>query len=149
MGTAAVAGVLYFIGVFAVGVVLGSVRMLTFEPMFGATTAVALELPIMIGVSWLSCRALIDWCAVEHRRASRLVMGGVALVLMLLAEAALSTVVLGRSMSEHIAFHTTTSGLLGLAGQVLMAVFPSAELMADREDRPIAKSAGDAGRRLV
>jgi hypothetical protein len=136
MGAGAMAGVLYFLGVFAVGTLLGTVRVFALEPAMGMTAAVALELPVMIGVCWFSSRALIDWCAVDRRLMPRVAMGVVALVLLLAAEAVLSTLYVGRTLSEHIALYQRPATLMGLGAQVLMGLFPLADLAVAAEDGP-------------
>jgi hypothetical protein len=50
------AGALYFVLVFAVGFVLGTVRTLWAVPRLGVRTAELMEAPIMFGVSILAAR---------------------------------------------------------------------------------------------
>ncbi len=52
---AVLAGVLYFGLVFALGFILGTLRVLVLEPRLGSTGAVLLELPVMLAASWLLC----------------------------------------------------------------------------------------------
>ncbi|MDQ7010342.1 MAG: hypothetical protein Q9M29_00840, partial [Mariprofundaceae bacterium] len=54
------AGIAYFAMVFAAGFMLGIVRVMLLAPNVGETLAVAIELPIMLAVSWISCSMLID-----------------------------------------------------------------------------------------
>ncbi len=42
----------YWLGIFALGFVLGTARTLWLEPMLGAVPAVTLELPVMLAASW-------------------------------------------------------------------------------------------------
>lgn len=124
------AGTAYFALVFMTGFLLGILRTLVLEPKLGATVAVLVELPVILGISWLVCRRLIIVFHVAGERSARLQMGGTALVLLLLAELGLSLFLLGNSMAEHLDNYRTTAGLVGLAGQLVFAAFP---LVAERQ----------------
>ena len=99
-------------------------RRLVLEPQLGRLPAVLIELPIILSVAWLVCRRLIVVFTVADKLPSRLQMGGVALVLLLLAELGLSLLVLQNSLAEHLQNYTTPAGFLGLGGQLLFAAFP-------------------------
>lgn len=111
----------YFGAVFALGFVLGVVRTLMLLPMVGPTVAVAIELPLMLGASW--------WMAGRLRRrwplapTAALAMGGIAFVLLMTAEAAIS-LASGRSLVQHLALYAEPAHQLGLAGQLAFALFP-------------------------
>ena len=74
MSTALRAGFVYFLIVFAIGFVLGTVRVLFVVPRFGATNAVLIELPVMLAVSWIVCAWLVRRFGVARAVAARLVM---------------------------------------------------------------------------
>ena len=118
------AGIAYFAIVFAIGFVLGTIRVLLVIPRFGDTNAVLLELPVMLALSWFACRALINRFDVPPKGSARLAMGGVAFALLMLAELAVSVLGFGRTVSEHLATYQATSAQLGLAAQVAFALFP-------------------------
>ena len=67
MGRVLKAATAYFALVFAAGFVLGTLRTLWLAPALGPMLAVAAELPVMLGVSWLACgrmdsnSAIIAW----------------------------------------------------------------------------------------
>jgi hypothetical protein len=119
------AALVYFGIVFAAGFATGVVRGLWLAPRLGATGAVALELPVMLAVSWWAAGACAGWYGVPRRAGPRLAMGAQAFVLLQAAELGLS-IVLGRSRAQILDAYATTPGLLGLAGQVAFALIPLA-----------------------
>jgi ABC-type uncharacterized transport system permease subunit len=118
------AGVSYWAVVFTVGIALGTIRVLLAAPLLGETAAIVLELPIMLAASWLVCGWLLDRFSVPARWTARLAMGGLAFVLLMIAELALSLFALGRSTAEHLGTYRTLDGLTGLAAQVAFGALP-------------------------
>lgn len=100
---AAAAGLLYFALVFAAGAVLGVARRFAVEAGLDATAAVLIELPLMLALSWWVCRWLIARLAVPGEMTSRLLMGGLAFVLLMAAELVLTLFALGGTVASHIA----------------------------------------------
>lgn len=119
---ALVAGAYYFQIVFAIGFGLGTLRTLVLAPRIGEASAVMVELPIMLAASWYVAGSLVARFRVA--RDQRLTMGFFAFTLLLLAEAVLSVVLFGRTISGHLAQYRTFAGAAGLAGQVLFALLP-------------------------
>jgi hypothetical protein len=126
------AGLAYAAGTFAVGFVLGTVRVLVVVPELGELAGVSLELPIMIAVSWLICRRTTAHFAVPARVSARLVMGVVAFAGLMVAETTLSLFVFGRSLSAHLLRYREWASLLGLAGQIAFAAIPTLHACASR-----------------
>jgi hypothetical protein len=124
MRAALSAGLLYFAIVFAAGFALGTLRVLWLAPLAGPLAAVAIELPVMLLVSWVASDWLCRSFRVLRTGAARLAMGGFAFVLLMSAEVALGTLGFGRSIGEIVADWGTTVGLLGLAGQVAFGLVP-------------------------
>jgi hypothetical protein len=97
-------GLLYFASVFAAGFVLGTARTLLLEPALGPLLAVVLELPLMLAFAWWICSRLV-------RRQPRpspgaaVAMGAVAFGCLMVAEAALSLGLAGRSLAGHLAMY--------------------------------------------
>jgi hypothetical protein len=124
MKNAVGAGAGYFMLVFAAGFLLGTLRTLLLLKFLGELTAVAIELPIILSISWLACAWLIRRYSLPAQLTQRAVMGATALLLLLLAEAALSLTLAQRSITEHLMLYNSRPVQLGLAGQLLFALFP-------------------------
>jgi len=118
------AGLAYFVLVFALGFVLGALRVLFLQPALGATAAVLIELPLMLAASWWVCAWLLRRFAVPSVGTTRLVMGGCAFALLLLAEFALGTMVFAQSPAMFFAGFRAPHGWLGLLGQLGFALMP-------------------------
>lgn len=122
---AANAGAAYFTIVFAAGFGLGVIRTLVLVPRLGdGPLPVLVELPIILGISWLVCRWLLIRLDVVPSAGARLIMGGSAFALLMIAEATLSTLALGRPFATYVGNLIQPAGLLGLAGQLLFGTFP-------------------------
>lgn len=117
------AAISYFVIVFVAGFILGTIRTLIVVPQTGELVAVAMELPIMIAVSWWACGVVVHRLKPASELPSRLAMGLIALALLLVAEAVVS-LGLGLTLRQHVALYATTPVQLGLFGQLLFALFP-------------------------
>lgn len=124
MTSAFKAGFGYFAAVFAAGFLLGVARTLLIAPRTGDLAAVALELPLILTVSWVACGWAIRRHEVARESAARLVMGLTSFVLLMAAELAVSTLIAGRSLDQHLALYSTAPVLLGLCGQLVFAALP-------------------------
>jgi hypothetical protein len=80
------AGILYFAIVFRAGFLLGPIRILWVVPRIGARTAEVLEAPIMLATTIVVAWWITRRFPVPRALSSRLGMGVVALVLMLIAK---------------------------------------------------------------
>lgn len=109
--------------VFALGFVLGTIRTLWLAPMVGLLPATALELPIMLGVSWWAAAWLMRRFGIGTSSAA-LAMGTLAFGLLVLAECALAVGLVEQTPAEWLADLSQSHALLGLAGQVLFALMP-------------------------
>lgn len=114
----------YFAGIFALGFVLGTIRVLWLVPALGENAAVLAELPVMLAASWLWARRVLRRQPLASRSAA-LAMGCLAFALLLLAELALGLTLFGQSAGEWLAALGHLPGSLGLAGQVLFALMPA------------------------
>lgn len=118
------AGVTYFAVVFAAGFVLGTLRVLVLVPNLGEFASVVLELPVILLVSWVACRWIIHATHLKPAIGARLIMGGTAFGLLMIAETGVATVGFGRTIGEHFAHYATLPAQVGLVGQVVFASFP-------------------------
>ena len=118
------AGALYFLILFACGVVLGTIRTLILAPAVGPMVAVGLELPVMLGLSWMVAARLTRRRPALDGAGRRLTMGGVALVLLLAAELALAALAFSQTPGTYLATLATPQGALGLAGQLGFGLIP-------------------------
>lgn len=130
--TAVKAGAAYFAIIFAVGFVLGTIRVLILLPHVGEMTAVLLEGPFILGASWVVCGILVRRFNVAAAFVPRFAMGASALTLLLLAEFFLGVYGFGRTIAEHFAHYETLPGAIGLAGQILFGAFPALHLLMKR-----------------
>ena len=119
------AGIAYALAVFAVGFVFGTLRVLFVEPVLGAAAAVAVELPLMLGVSWLVAKAVLRRLPVARRLSPRAAMTAVALGVLLPLETALG-LAFGVSLPAQAEAYLTLRGLMTAIGQIgfaLIAIF--------------------------
>jgi hypothetical protein len=122
MGVILAAGGLWFLVMFALGFLLGPLREFVLAPRLGATGAVLVEAVPMVAAMLV----LAPWAArlleVPATVGARLGMGGVGLVLLVLAETVLDRLLRGRVMwAERL---QTTDGLIGIALLALFALMP-------------------------
>lgn len=118
----------YFAPVFAVAFALGALRVTLIAPEIGALAAVAVEVPLILGLSWaVAGRVLRRW-PMAGRPA--LVMGGLAFLILMLAEFTLALVLSGQPPPAYAASLLTAPGALGLAGQIGFALIPALRAQA-------------------
>lgn len=114
----------YVSTVFAAAFVLGALRVLVVAPRLGELAAVALEVPVVLGLSWLVAgRVLRRWPL--PKPGQRLAMGALAFALLMLAETLLGLTLFGRTIAEILAPMATRPGLVGLAGQIGFGLVPA------------------------
>lgn len=117
------AGTAYFAIVFLAGFVLGTIRTLVLEPWVGELAATVLELPLILGVSWLVCGWVVGRWRIPAAPAARLAMGGLAFALLMAAEVGLARTI-GDGFRAFVADLSTPAGALGLGGQLVFAIMP-------------------------
>ncbi len=123
-------GTAYVAAVFAAGFVLGVLRTLVLAPRLGELIAVLVELPLMLTIAWLVCKRILRRWPLSALAAVG--MGAIAFLLLMGAEAALSTLLAGRTLAEHLALYTQWPHRAGLAGQLVFALFPAIQAWRSR-----------------
>jgi hypothetical protein len=116
------AALAYWGAIFALGMVLGTLRVLWIAPSIGETRAVLIELPVMLAASWFVAKGLVRRFGIRST-GQALAMGALAFALLMASEAGLALVT-GGSVSEWFGAMMRMPGALGLAGQVVFAVMP-------------------------
>ena len=119
------AGLLYFAVVFGVGFLLGAIRVWLVVPRIGSRPAELAELPIMIAATVLAARWVLRRLAVPSALSSRLGMGAVGLVIMLVAEFGLVLWLRGLTIREYLETRDPVSGTAYYLALLLFAVMPA------------------------
>ncbi len=121
-------GAVYFAVVFAVGFVLGIVRVGLLEPRLGTRWAELAEMPLMFLAMWLASRWVVrrtgdPLATPAFTRLDYMGIGAVALGLLLAAECSL-VFLQGSSIAEYIASRDPVSGSVYAAMLILFAAMP-------------------------
>jgi hypothetical protein len=103
------AAMLYFGLVFGAGFVFGIMRTLGLVPIVGERNAELLETPFMLIVVWLAARFIVGRMK-ALTLAHRLTIGGLALLLLLLAELGVIMFLREQSLGEYVATQDSVSG---------------------------------------
>jgi hypothetical protein len=123
------AAVLYFVAVFAVGILLGPIRVLLLEPRLGPVIAVLCEAPFLLTAIVLAARWVPRVTHLEPRAGAMVLVGLGALILQQTADLAVGYRLRGISAAEQLARFATREGLIYLA---LVTVFALMPLRANR-----------------
>ena len=117
------AGLAYWAVVFALGFVLGTIRVLWLAPLIGLLPATVLELPLILTASWFAAGWLVLRFAIDTA-SEALAAGGLAFLLLMVAECTLAVMMMGQTPEQWLADLRQPHALLGLAGQVAFALMP-------------------------
>ena len=117
------AAIAYWAIVFALGFVLGTLRVLWLAPLVGLVPATLIELPVMLGASWWTSGWSVQHFGIEGG-GEALAMGALAFALLMAAECALAVVLAGQTPGQWLTELQAQHALLGLAGQVAFALMP-------------------------
>ena len=118
------ASLVYFALTFGAGFVLGPLRILFLVPRVGARAAELIEMPVMIGITWLAARWVTQRFLVPPQRGPRLGMGVMAGALLLLAEFTLVLRLRGLTLEEYFATRDPVSGTAYYAAVLLLMLMP-------------------------
>jgi len=133
------AGLLYFALTFGAGFLLGPIRILVLEPRLGVRAAELLEIPVMIGVTFLAARWVTGRLAVPPATGPRLGMGLLAAGLLLVAEFTLVLRLRGLTLEDYFASRDPVSGGAYYVAVLLLALFP---LLVNRTRATPSRHAG-------
>lgn len=115
---------LIYVGlVFAAGFVLGALRIFALAPLTGELAAVLLEIPVILAISWWAAGVATRNRPDLATSSARLMVGAIAFLCLILAEAFLA-IAMGGTLLSFAQSLQTPPGLAGLAGQLLFAAFP-------------------------
>lgn len=109
----------YTLPVFALAFVLGAARVSLIAPVTGPLIAVALEVPVVLALSW-TLAGRIDLSPTTPARAALALMSFALLMTLEL----LTALAFGQTPAQFLAAMTTPAGALGLAGQAGFALVP-------------------------
>jgi hypothetical protein len=118
------ASLFYFALVFGVGFVLGTIRTLWVAPRVGMRIAELMETPIMLVIIIVAARWIVHRLAVPSVPSARLGMGGIALLLMLVAEFGLVLWLRGMSIREYFASRDAVAGTVYYVMLGVFAIIP-------------------------
>jgi hypothetical protein len=129
MIAALIAGVGYYLSLFAFGIAFGTVREMLVEPELGELAGMLIELPFILGACWTASHLLVDRRPVVRTIPAALTMGLLAFVLLLATEIWLALWMPGLTIEDWFAQFRETAPAVGLIGQVLAAFFPSLQVL--------------------
>jgi hypothetical protein len=119
-----IAGGAYFLLLFALGFVLGTLRVILVQPRFGTLAATLAEVPVMLTAALYTCRWAIRRWSVPPEMSIRWAMVLWFVILLFVFETLLGTLLFGRTAADQWATLKTTAGMVGLGAQLIAAMFP-------------------------
>lgn len=117
------AAAVYWAAVFALGFVLGTIRVTWLIPLVGLMPATLMELPVILAGSWFAAGWLMRRFGITSA-GEALAAGGLAFAILMVAECALAWILMGQSPAQWLAGMRQPHALLGLGGQVVFALMP-------------------------
>ena len=124
MKRALIAASAYFLALFSLGFVLGTIRVIFVVPRVGELAATIAEVPVMLAAAYFVCRWAIRRWQVPPTIAVRLAMVPWFLALLFAFEALLGAKLFGRSVADQWAALSTPAGLVGITAQIIAALLP-------------------------
>ncbi len=114
----------YFVVVFVVGFTLGTLRVLLVVPVLGQRYAELLEMPLMIGASFLAARWIVRRFRIPASAGRRLPVGLIALALLIAAELSIALPTRGIGLMEYVASRDPVAGSAYLFALGAFALMP-------------------------
>jgi len=125
------AGFFYFLGVFALGFILGVLRRLFLDAYTGPVIAVLVEIPFMLLFAWYLCRLLVERLVIPPDISTRLMMGFVAFALVMTGEILMAIQLQDGRFADFFRMFDLPENRIGLAGQVAFALFPLIQVYSE------------------
>ena len=124
MKRAMIAATAYFLILFTLGFVLGTIRVTLIVPRIGELPATVAEVPIMLCAAYFACRWALRRWQVPKDLLIRAAMSLWFLLLIVLFESLLGALLFGRTVADQWNTLATPAGLVGLSGQMIAALLP-------------------------
>jgi hypothetical protein len=124
LNRALIAATAYFLALFAIGFVLGTIRVIFVVPHFGQLSATFVEVPVMLAAACVICRWVIYHWQVSRRISVRWSMVLWFLALLFTTETLLGLTLFGRTLAEQWAALLTPAGLVGVTAQIVAGLLP-------------------------
>lgn len=118
------AGVLWFVVMFGLGFLLGPIRIFLLEPRLGATGAVLVEAVPMIALMWVLAPWVARLFAVPPTPRARLAMGGIGLLLLVIADTLLGWLLFNRGIESLLDRPRTPDGQVYLLMLLVFLLMP-------------------------
>ena len=118
------AGFLYFLGVFAIGFILGAARRFFLTAYAGPVIAVLIEIPFVLLFAWYFCRFLTRRLQIPSALYERLRMGGLAFACLITGEVLIAVLLQGGRITDFFLTFDLPENRVGLGGQIAFALFP-------------------------
>jgi hypothetical protein len=120
----AIPALAYFAIVFGAGFLLGTIRVLWLVPQLGVRWAELSEMPIMLVVIFSAAHWVTKHFSVPPIVASRLIIGLIALICLLMTEFTLVLWLQGIPVSEYLENRDPIAGAFYIASLILFALMP-------------------------
>ena len=127
-----IAATVYFLMLFALGFVPGTIRVLLVIPKIGVLSATLIEVPLMLTAAFFVCRWTIGRWLVPPALSMRGVMALWFLMMLAIFETLVGVALFGRTLAGTWSGLATPAGLIGLAAQSIAALLP---LFISRNER--------------
>lgn len=129
-----IAGIAYFLIVFATGFLFGIIRTIFVELYIGEIWAVLVEIPIILTLSWFISVVVVRRTGVPAKLLDRLVMGTVAFTCLVSGEIAISVGLRGITIIQHFQLYENMPALFGLVGQIIFGLIPTIQIRVGASD---------------
>ena len=118
------AGFIYFLGIFVLGFLLGTIRTLVLIPRIGNLAGVILEIPVMLTASWFFCSWIMARFRLTRETKYLFLFGGSAFLWLMIAEFCVSVYIFSQPWSEYLANFRTMPGSIGFLAQIIFSCIP-------------------------